>query len=67
MYTQNRKFRLVAILAVILVLLCSGCAPKKADTQQSITPGTKETTVFIASDVHLYSKNLVGEDNKTYV
>ena len=67
MYTQNRKFRLVAILAVILVLLCSGCVPKNADTQQSITPGTKETTVFIASDVHLYSKNLVGEDNKTYV
>ena len=48
------------LLGVLLSALCfslSSC---------EIQPGERETTVFIATDVHLFSDNLLSEDNQRY-
>lgn len=48
------------LLGVLLSALCfslSSC---------EIQPGEMETTVFIATDVHLFSDNLLSEDNQRY-
>ncbi|MGN1095652.1 MAG: metallophosphoesterase family protein, partial [Eubacteriales bacterium] len=60
-------YAVAIILLFALALPFSSCTYQKPDTSSDITPGVKETTIFIASDLHLYSENLVSSDNKTYI
>ena len=49
----------------LLILLISGCS---YDTNSEvIEKGKLETTVFFASDLHLYSNNLISENNQNYI
>lgn len=51
---------LVAALLAVGVLLYF-------KNKDRIVPKNKETTIFIATDIHLYSNNLIGKDNKLYL
>ena len=46
-------------LFLISLILISGC--NKVDL------GNLETSIYIASDIHLYSKNLIGDNNTNYI
>ena len=60
----NKIIKPVSLISFFALILSSySCF----NEEPPITPGIKETTVFIASDLHLYSNNLISPDNKTYV
>lgn len=65
-YCGGRIKRITAaVMALVISLLClsaGGC-----DGGEKLQPGKKETTVFIATDIHLFSDNLVGKDNQRYL
>lgn len=51
--------RAVAVfLLLVFALSLSGCG--------AVNYIKKETTVYIATDIHLFSNNLIGEDNQVY-
>ncbi|MBQ7830176.1 MAG: metallophosphoesterase [Clostridia bacterium] len=63
MKTNCRKtFVRVICFALFLCLVLPFSSCKKG-----ITPENKETTVYIATDIHLFSDTLVGEDNQVYL
>lgn len=53
----------VVLLASVFPML--GCAD--TEKEHPIEPGKKETTVFVASDLHLFSDNLLSSENEVYV
>ena len=55
----------VILLASLVIVLCL-CTKQKPDKGPDIVPGVKEATVFIASDLHLFSDNLISPDNEIY-
>lgn len=60
----NKIIKLVSLISFFALILSSySCF----NEEPPITPGIKETTVFIASDLHLFSNNLISPDNKIYV
>lgn len=61
------RYAAAVILLFAPVLPFSSCTDQKSDASPDITPGVKEMTIFIASDLHLYSENLVSPDNETYI
>ena len=63
---KTAGFKVIAVAVIILlvpILSFFSCA----DKGPLINPGTKESTVFVASDLHLFSNNLLSPDNKVYV
>ena len=59
-YNTFPRMTACLLLGVLLSALCfslSSCG---------IQPGERETTVFIATDMHLFSDNLLSEDNQRY-
>ena len=56
---MKRYLRLLSTVLMVVILLslfsCSGIKPNK-----------KQATVYIATDIHLFSDNLIGENNQIY-
>ena len=64
----QRKIMSVALAgAVLFVPIFSLLGCSAAEKAPLIEPCTKETTVFIASDLHLFSENLLSPENEVYV
>ena len=57
-----------AALNLLIMILCmsvlTACGSSKSVAENIITPGVKEETIFVASDLHLYSENLLGPNNE---
>ncbi len=65
--SKRQKRTVFAAIIFSLVSLFSACAPSAPDTGKDIIPGVKENTIFVASDLHLYSDNLLGPENEVCV
>lgn len=65
--SKKQKKAFFAAVIISLVSLFSACAPSTSDTGNDIIPGVKENTIFVASDLHLYSDNLLGPENEVCV
>ena len=65
--SKKQKKAFFAAVFFSLVSLFSACAPSTSDTGNDIIPGVKENTIFVASDLHLYSDNLLGPENDVCV
>ena len=59
---HRRSLPLAGALCLSLLLL-SACASQPS----GIKPGTKEATLFVASDLHLYSEELLSPGNQLYI
>ena len=66
MNKRLKKQRKALFFAVVLTVtaLFSSCTAPAEGPENIITPGTKEETIFVASDLHLYSENLLGPNNE---
>jgi len=64
---KKQKNAFFAAIIFSLVSLFSACAPSIPVTGNDIIPGVKENTIFVASDLHLYSDNLLGTENEICV
>ena len=66
--SKRGKIVKVALPAIILVTLLALAAVLCFSFPNGIIiPKNKETTVFIATDLHLFSNNLVSENNQVYI
>lgn len=57
-----RKICAIVLLSILLAMLAlpmTACG--------GVKPGKKETTIYIATDIHLFSNNLIGENNQVYL
>ena len=66
---MEKKFKqqikvLCITIAFTLAFLFSSCTNPVEEPENIITPGIKEETIFVASDLHLYSENLLGPNNE---
>lgn len=52
--------KILVLLYALVFIFCSSCKEK------SIDKGNLEYSIFIATDLHLYSNNLIGETNQKY-
>ena len=66
MNKQLKKQRKALFFAVVLTAtaLFLSCTAPAEEPENIITPGTKGETIFVASDLHLYSENLLGPNNE---
>ncbi|MBQ4091035.1 MAG: metallophosphoesterase [Clostridia bacterium] len=64
---KNRAARISAALISLLVLVSLCACDVKDSSEPSIEPGTREKTVFVATDLHLFSNNLISPDNSVYL
>ena len=66
MNKRLKKQRMALFFALVFTAaaLFSSCAAPEEEPENIITPGVKEETIFVASDLHLYSENLLGPDNE---
>ena len=52
--------RIFILLLILMTSLCFGC------NKNEIEKGNLEHKIFIATDLHLYSNNLVSPENEKY-
>lgn len=65
MRTKSVKIAVAAVAAVLL--LAVGAVIYFNSGKDRISPENKEITVFVATDLHLFSDNLISEDNSVYL
>lgn len=52
--------------SIFLIILCLCSCQAKEEPKKEIVKGDLQHTIFIVSDTHLFSKNLISETNKIY-
>lgn len=61
---KRQRMALFFTFVFTATVLFSSCTAPVEKPENTITPGVKEETIFVASDLHLYSENLLGPDNE---
>ena len=55
------------INGIIISLLALLCSCNENIEEEKIVKGNKQLTIYVASDLHLLSNELIGENNKLYI
>ena len=68
-FFRKRKSFGIFLLVILLCIsfLLSACSSDNGSENAAIVPNQKELELFVASDLHLYSNNLIGANNTEYV
>jgi len=63
----SKKLMIVGAILAVLCSIAIATVLIQKPSESAIIPKDLETTVFIATDIHLYSNNLISPDNNKYI